>query len=100
MRTTARLTCSGRAWVNATTPYRLACAQADAPCALCGDPIDYTLKGNQPAAFTVDHKHPLWAGGHPTNPTNWQPAHRSCNSRRGAQETNQRRHTRHHSEPW
>lgn len=35
-------------------------------------------------ADTADHVVPLIDGGHPTSLLNMRPAHRSCNSRRGA----------------
>lgn len=83
--------CSGRAWQKATEPYRRACADAHAPCALCGKPIDYRLRHPHRFAFTVDHRTPLWAGGHPLDPANWQPAHQRCNASRGATEGNRNR---------
>lgn len=43
-------------------------------CWLCG----------QPGSTTVDHVTPLADGGHLTDPTNLRPAHKVCNSRRGA----------------
>lgn len=92
----ARRLCSGRAWVELTTPYRLACAIAQKPCALCGARIDYSLHRNHRLAFTVDHITPLWQGGPPLDPGNWQPAHRRCNSSRGAKETNKIRFARPH----
>ena len=83
--------CAGRQWTEATRPFRAACAATNAPCALCGQPIDYRLTGNHKRAFTVDHIIARWAGGPPLDPTNWQPAHRTCNSSRGAKETNTHR---------
>ena len=52
------------------------------PCHLCGDPIDYTAPYTDRRAFTADHIEPIAAGGSMTGPL--KPAHRSCNSRRGA----------------
>lgn len=83
--------CAGRRWQETTAPYRAACAQAAAPCAICGDPIDYTLTGNNKRAFTVDHIIARMHGGPDLDPRNWQPAHRSCNSSRGARENAARR---------
>ena len=52
-------------------------------------------------ALTVDHIVPLWAGGHPLDPTNWQPAHQRCNASRGASEGNaNRRAPKHTSTRW
>lgn len=92
--------CAGRAWQTATAPYRHHCATTNQPCALCGQPIDYTLRGNHPQAFTVDHRHARMHGGPPLDPTNWQPAHRSCNSRRGATEAAQRHRTTRTTAQW
>lgn len=90
-----RKVCSGQAWVKLTTPYRQACASRGAPCALCGQPIDYRLPRNHRGSFTVDHVVPLWAGNpSPLDPTGWRPAHRSCNSSRGATEGNRLRRRR------
>ena len=50
-------------------------------CHLCGKPIDYTLDYRHPMAFTADHIDAVGAGGSMTGPL--EPAHRSCNSRRG-----------------
>lgn len=92
MPTTGRQICSGRAWLRATKPFRDACALAGAPCALCGKPIDYRLRGTNRLAFSVDHKVPLWRNASdPLDPAGWQPAHVSCNSSRGATEGNRLR---------
>lgn len=54
---------------------------ANAPCALCGDPIDYTLKPSSCRdAWEPDHKLPI--DTHPQFaevPENIQPAHLRCN---------------------
>jgi 5-methylcytosine-specific restriction endonuclease McrA len=58
------------------TAYRRARAvvRATGPaCWLCG----------RPGADTLDHVTPLAAGG-ANVPSNWAPAHKGCNSRRGA----------------
>lgn len=86
--------CSGAQWQRLTAPVRQAWAQAAAPCSLCGEPIDYTLDATNRMGLTVDHIHARWAGGQPLDPRNWQPAHRSCNSARGARETNPLRRPR------
>ena len=62
--------------------------RSHASCSLCGGPINYAAPSNARAALTVDHHVPLWAGGHPLD---WRPAHRSCNSSRGAREGNRLR---------
>lgn len=80
--------CSGSRWQRITAPSRQAWANLGLPCALCNRPIDYTLDARSRWGLTVDHRVPLWEGGHPVDPANWQPAHRSCNSSRGAREGN------------
>lgn len=94
--------CSGRRWQLATLPTRRAWAAANQPCALCHQPINYGLRHPHKRSLTVDHIHARWAGGNPMDPANWQPAHLSCNSSRGASETNARRghHPIGSSAPW
>jgi 5-methylcytosine-specific restriction endonuclease McrA len=94
---TPRQQCSGRAWQAATRPHLKAWAAANLPCALCHQPINYALRWPHRWCPTVDHRTPLWAGGHPWDPANWQPAHRTCNSSRGATEGNQQRKTPTHT---
>lgn len=53
------------------------------PCALCGQPIDYSLHHLDPGAFVVDHIVSLAAGGADVI-ENKQAAHRSCNRAKGA----------------
>lgn len=86
--------CSGRPWQTATAPFRHECAALNRRCALCGQAINYDLRSPHRLAFTVDHIIPRWAGGPAMNPSNWQPAHRSCNSSRGATEGNRLRKRR------
>lgn len=52
------------------------------PCALCGEPIDYSLHHLDPMAFTVDHIIPLARGGLDVL-ANKQAAHRVCNRAKG-----------------
>ena len=60
---------SRRAFANATT------------CAICGELINrFSLKDG----LSVDHRVPLARGGLEFDRTNMQPAHFSCNSRKGA----------------
>ena len=53
------------------------------PCALCHQPIDYTLRSPDPMSFEVDHIVPLSRGGLDIL-ENKQPAHRRCNRAKSA----------------
>lgn len=63
------------------------------PCALCGQPIDYSLttiydpvrkkRIPNPWRFEVDHIVPVSRGGDPYDYANLQAAHRICNQRKG-----------------
>ena len=48
-------------------------------CALCGKPVDFSLKYPHPLSATIDHIIPVSKGGHPTDISNLQLAHRCCN---------------------
>lgn len=54
----------------------------EAPCGICGDPIDYKLPYLDPGSFVVDHIMPLALGGGEER-SNKQAAHRSCNGTKG-----------------
>lgn len=53
------------------------------PCALCGQPIDYTLPARHPMSFEMDEIVPVSKGGSPIDYDNVQAAHRICNERKG-----------------
>lgn len=63
--------------------FKAECAAAHLPCALCGDPIDYTLTHPDRMSFSVDHIIPTGQGGAVTDRANLQPSHLSCNARKG-----------------
>jgi len=63
--------------------HRSAIARTKPPCALCEQPIDYTLKYPDPGAYVVDHITPLSRGG-PDTLDNKQAAHRDCNRTKSA----------------
>lgn len=65
---------------------RTVLAQAEV-CALCGLPIDKSLRFPDPMSATVDHIVPISKGGHPSDPQNLQPAHLICNQMKAAKET-------------
>ena len=48
-------------------------------CGICGQPIDKTLKYPDPMAPCVDHIIPIARGGHPSDLSNLQIAHWTCN---------------------
>lgn len=48
-------------------------------CAICGLPVDKTLKYPHPLSPTVDHIIPVGRGGHPSSIDNLQLAHFTCN---------------------
>ena len=48
-------------------------------CAICGRPVDMSLKSPDPMSPSVDHIIPINKGGHPSDINNLQLAHRACN---------------------
>lgn len=48
-------------------------------CGICGQPVDMSLKSPDPMSATIDHIIPLDKGGHPSDISNLQLAHRWCN---------------------
>lgn len=52
-------------------------------CALCGAPVDKTLKAPDPMSPNVDHIVPIAKGGHPSSLENLQLTHRWCNLHKG-----------------
>ena len=48
-------------------------------CGICGKPVDFSYKNPHPLAPTVDHIIPVSKGGHPSDISNLQLAHRCCN---------------------
>ena len=61
--------------------HRKAISAGHPPCAICGKPIDYTIKWPHPQAYVVDHIIPIAAGG-PDTLANKQPAHNYCNGQK------------------
>lgn len=49
-------------------------------CAICGQPVDKTLRSPHPLSAVVDHIIPVAKGGHPSDIANLQLAHRQCNA--------------------
>lgn len=48
-------------------------------CALCGKAVDFSLKYPNPMAPSIDHIIPINRGGHPSDISNLQLAHWTCN---------------------
>jgi len=69
-------------------------------CCLCGHPIDRAIRAPHPMSLTAEHRVPLARGGHPTAPDNLAPAHRICNSRKGAGPKPAVRDADAHSQDW
>lgn len=69
-------------------PWRriVAIAKRELPpiCHICGGIIDMGLHWNDARAWTLDHVTALANGGDPESLANLRPAHRGCNSRKGA----------------
>ena len=52
-------------------------------CAICGKPIDKSLKYPHPLSPSVDHIEPISKGGHPSDLDNLQLTHLVCNRGKG-----------------
>lgn len=48
-------------------------------CAICGQPVDMSLRYPHPMARSIDHIVPINRGGHPSDLSNLQLAHWTCN---------------------
>lgn len=48
-------------------------------CGICGKPVDMSLKYPHPLAKCIDHIIPIAKGGHPSDISNLQLAHWTCN---------------------
>lgn len=48
-------------------------------CAICGYPVDFSLKAPNPMSPVIDHIIPIAKGGHPSDISNLQLAHWTCN---------------------
>lgn len=51
-------------------------------CALCGEPVNKTLRFPDPMSPTIDHIIPIDKGGHPSDISNLQLTHLCCNNRK------------------
>lgn len=48
-------------------------------CGICGNPVDFSYKYPHPLSPCIDHIIPIAKGGHPSDITNLQLAHWTCN---------------------
>lgn len=53
--------------------------QTQKVCALCGQPVDFKYKYPHPLSPCIDHIIPIARGGHPSDISNLQLAHWTCN---------------------
>jgi len=65
--------------------HRARCRAANAPCWLCGQPIDYAAPPGTPDSFESDHRIPVSIRPDLAYlPSNLMPSHAGCNRSRGA----------------
>ncbi len=72
---TDRLSGNRGAFENA----RLKILRTQTVCGICGKPVDFSFRYPHPLSPTVDHIVPVSKGGHPSDLSNLQLAHRCCN---------------------
>lgn len=48
-------------------------------CGICGRPVDFGIRYPDPMSPCIDHIIPISKGGHPSDISNLQLAHRTCN---------------------
>lgn len=48
-------------------------------CGICGKPVDFRIKYPDPLSPCIDHIIPVSKGGHPSDISNMQLAHMTCN---------------------
>jgi len=58
---------------------RLKILKTQTVCGICGKPVDFSYTNPHPLSPTVDHIIPVSKGGHPSDISNLQLAHRCCN---------------------
>ncbi|MFC0264905.1 HNH endonuclease [Alloscardovia macacae] len=61
----------------------LAQTNGEPTCALCGKPINPTIKTPHPMSLEIDEIIPVSKGGNPLDITNCQLTHRACNQTKG-----------------
>ena len=60
-------------------------------CAICGKPVDFSLKYPHPLSPCIDHIIPVSKGGHPSDINNLQLAHWTCNRQKSDKLTGESR---------
>ena len=58
---------------------RLKILRTQTVCGICSKPVEFSYKAPHPLSPTVDHIIPVSKGGHPSDISNLQLAHRCCN---------------------
>jgi len=75
---------STRRYKTLRAEFRRKCRANNAPCWLCGKPIDYDLSHDHPDAFNLDHAIPKSKRlDLAEDEKNFRPSHKNCNERRG-----------------
>lgn len=78
---------STRRYKTTRATFRLDCQLLNAPCWLCGHPINYDLPVGHPDSWSLDHAYPLTQRPDlAEDPANYRPSHLNCNDRRGNNE--------------
>ena len=74
----------GRSWRVLKDRFRERCQQANAPCWLCDQAINYEAKWTDPSSFEADHFKPVSTPPHLALMIGTlRPSHQSCNRSRG-----------------
>jgi len=60
-------------------------------CGICGKPVDFSLKFPHPLSPCIDHIIPIDRGGHPSDLSNLQLAHLTCNRAKATKIMGERR---------
>lgn len=76
-----------RAFIKGRDDFKAASKARNAPCWICGMPIDYEAPHDDYTnddRFELDHFHPVSTHAElQHDPTNWRPSHAGCNRQRG-----------------